>query len=77
MEQKNLRQLQTLKKPGFDSITGKSCIARRATIKNWFYRVIYPRRKFGEHERREKVAQGGAKSNSSFLSALQTSQVHP
>ena len=31
--------------------------------------------KFGEHERRVRVAQGVADSNSSFLSALQTSQV--
>ena len=33
------------------------------------------RRKFGEHERCIRVAWGIAKSNSSFLSALQTSQV--
>ena len=33
------------------------------------------RRKFGEHERCVRVARGIAKSNSSFLSALQTSQV--
>ena len=33
------------------------------------------RRKFGEHERRVRVARGVAESNSSFLSALQTSQV--
>ena len=32
-------------------------------------------RKFGEHERCIRVARGIAKSNSSFLSALQTSQV--
>ena len=35
------------------------------------------RRKFGEHERGARVARGAAGSNSSFLSALQTSQVHP
>ena len=35
------------------------------------------RGKFGEHEKYVKVAQGAAESNSSFLSALQTSQVHP
>ena len=35
------------------------------------------RGRFGEHERSVKVARGIAKSNSSFLSALQTSQVHP
>ena len=33
------------------------------------------RRKFGEHERCVRVARGVAESNSSFLSALQTSQV--
>ena len=32
---------------------------------------------FGEHERTVRVARGAAESNSSFLSALQTSQVHP
>ena len=31
--------------------------------------------KFGEHERCVRVAQGVAESNSSFLSAFQTSQV--
>ena len=35
------------------------------------------RGKFGEHEERVIVARGAAESNSSFLSALQTSQVHP
>ena len=33
------------------------------------------RGKFGEHERCVRVARGIAKSNSNFLSALQTSQV--
>ena len=33
--------------------------------------------KFGEHERCVELARGAAESNSSFLSALQTSQVHP
>ena len=33
------------------------------------------RGKFGEHERCERVARGVAESNSSFLSALQTSRV--
>ena len=33
------------------------------------------RGKFGEHERCVRVARGIAESNSSFLSALQTSQV--
>ena len=41
------------------------------------YRVMDARGKFGEHERSVRVAQGAAESNSSFLSALQTSQVHP
>ena len=35
------------------------------------------RGKFGAHERCLRVAWGTAKSNSSFLSALETSQVHP
>ena len=35
------------------------------------------RGRFGEHERSVRVARGAAESNSSFLSALQTSQVHP
>ena len=35
------------------------------------------RGKFGEHERSGRVAQGATKSNSTFLSALQASQVHP
>ena len=33
------------------------------------------RRKFGQHERCVRVARGVAEGNSSFLSALQTSQV--
>ena len=35
------------------------------------------RGKFGEQKRCVRVARGAAESNSSFLSALQTSQVHP
>ena len=35
------------------------------------------RGKFGEHKRCVRVARGAAESNSNFLSALQTSQVHP
>ena len=41
------------------------------------YRVMDARGKFGEHERSVKVARFVAESNSSFLSAVQTSQVHP
>ena len=41
------------------------------------YRVMDARGKFGEHKRSVRVARGIAESNSSFLSALQTSQVHP
>ena len=41
------------------------------------HRVIDARGKFGEHERGVRVARGAAENNSSFLSALQTSQVHP
>ena len=40
------------------------------------YRVMDAREKFGEHERCARVAQGVAESNTSFLSALKTSQVH-
>ena len=50
-------------------------------LKNWFMlsvRIVTDARgKFGEHERSVRVARGAAESNSSFLSALQTSQVHP
>ena len=35
------------------------------------------RGKFGEQEKYVRVARGAAEGNSSFLSALQTSQVHP
>ena len=35
----------------------------------------WARGKFGEHERGVRVARGAAESNSSLLSALQTSQV--
>ena len=35
------------------------------------------RGKFWEHEKCIKVTRGAAESKSSFLSALQTSQVHP
>ena len=38
------------------------------------YRVMDARGKFGEHERSVRVARGAADSNSSFLSALQTSR---
>ena len=40
------------------------------------YRVMDARGKFGEHQRCVRVALGCASSNSSFLRALQTSQVH-
>ena len=41
------------------------------------YRVMNARGKFGEHEKCVGVARGAAEINSSFLSALQASQVHP
>ena len=41
------------------------------------YRVMDARGKFGEQERSVRAARGAAESNSSFLSALQTSQVRP
>ena len=51
-------------------------------LNNWFMRqcafvkILYEARgKFGEHKRCVRVARGVSESNSSFLSALQTSQV--
>ena len=41
------------------------------------HRDMDARRKFGEHERSVRIARGVAECNSSFLSALQTSQVQP
>ena len=41
------------------------------------HRVMDERGKFGEHEKCVRVARGAVESNSSFLSALQNSQVHP
>ena len=41
------------------------------------YRVMNARGKFGEHEKCVGVARGVAEISSSFLSALQASQVHP
>ena len=43
----------------------------------YVYRVLDAHGKFGEHEKCVRVARGAAESNSSFLRALQTSQVHP
>ena len=40
------------------------------------YRAMDARGKFGEHERRVRVARGAVESNSSFVSAPQTSQVN-
>ena len=40
------------------------------------YRVMDAHGKFGEHEGSVRVARGAGESNSSFLSALQTSQVY-
>ena len=40
------------------------------------YHVMDARLKFGQHERSVRVAQDVAESNPSFLSALQTFQVH-
>ena len=52
----------------------------RLKFKNLFiacvYRVIDALGKFGEHEKWVR-ARGAAESISTFLSALQTSQVHP
>ena len=52
-------------------------------VKNLFmlsvriYLVMDAREKFGEHEKCVRVARDVAVSNCGFLSALQTSQVHP
>ena len=58
-------------------ITSASCDLRIGSCLACVYRVMDARGKFGEHERSVRVAEGVAESNSSFLSALQTSQVHP
>ena len=57
-------------------------MSRQREFKNLFMlsvrtRVMDARGKFGEHEKCVRVARGAAESSSSFLSALQTSQVHP
>ena len=63
---------------GIDTIVGNSEVYLRiGSCLACVYRVMDARGKFGEHERRVRVARGAAESNSSFLSALQTSQVHP
>ena len=54
--------------PGMRKLRICSCLA-------CVYRVMDARGKFGEQERSVRVARGAAESNSSFLSALQTSQV--
>ena len=50
-------------------------------IKNWFMhayiKCLVVHKAFGEHERSVRVARGAAETNSSFLSALQISQVYP
>ena len=50
----------------------KLTIGSYASVRSSRYEA---RGKFGEHERCVRVAQGVAESNSSFLSALQPSQV--
>ena len=64
----------------FNEATLLSLLKRPSTINNWFMlqRALSSygaRGKFGEHERSVRVARGVAEGNSSFLSALQTSQV--
>ena len=52
--------------------------SKKLRIFSWLacvYRVMDARGKFGDHEKCVRVARGAAESNSSFLSALQTSQV--
>jgi len=53
------------------------CYQRIVSRLTCVYRVMDARGKFGEHERRVRYARGAAESNSSLLSALQTSQVYP
>ena len=62
-------QMQTLTQ-GMKNLRIYSCLA-------CVFRVMDARGKLGEHEKCVRVARGAAESNSSFLSALQTSQVHP
>ena len=57
-------------------ITVALCKLRIGSCLVCVYRVMDARGKFGEHESSVRVVRGAAESNSSFLSALQTSQVH-
>ena len=54
-----------------------NCYLRICSCLACVYRVMDARGKFGEHEKCVRVTRGAAESNSSFLSALQTSQLHP
>ena len=56
--------------PNMENLRICSCLA-------CVYRVMDTRGKFVEHEKFVRVARGAAESNSSYLSALQTSQVYP
>ena len=62
---------------GHHSFRREVCSLRIGSCLACAYRVMDARGKFGEHERSIRVVRGVAESNSSFLSALQTSQVHP
>ena len=55
-----------------DSTLQKLTIGSYVSVRSSRYEA---RGKFGEHKRYVRVARGVAESNSSFLSALQTSQV--
>ena len=58
----------------------KLSFAEKLRICSWLacvYRVMDACGKFGEYEKCVRLARGAAESNSSFFSALQTSQVHP
>ena len=55
----------------------KNGLDRKDVIFVIVFRIMDARGKFGDYERSVRVARGAAKSNSSFLSTLQTSQVHP
>ena len=62
--------------PTFNSIaTDMKQLACMFMRQRAYVEIIWARGKFGEHERGVRVARGAAESNSSLLSALQTSQV--
>ena len=57
--------------------TKRICQLRICSCLAYVYRVMDALGMFGEHENCVRLARGAAESNTSFWSALQTSQVHP